>query len=96
MKIVFSDQKFYSINPANAGDTTNFFSKSNKYTTLHTVHSCTIRVETVLKKFNCKSTVVHMYKYVEPSQNKNKFNFVSYVTFFKFRQNNFMLKQPKN
>ena len=50
MKIVFSDQKFYSINPANAGDTTNFFSKSNKYTTLHTVHSCTIRVETVLKK----------------------------------------------
>ena len=50
MNIVFSDQKFYSINPANAGDTTNFFSKSNKYTTLHTVHSCTIRVETVLKK----------------------------------------------
>ena len=61
MKIVFSDQKFYSINPANAGDTTNFFSKSNKYTTLHTVHSCTIRVETVLKKFNGKSTAVHMY-----------------------------------
>ena len=28
MKIVFSDQKFYSINPANAGDTTNFFQRA--------------------------------------------------------------------